>query len=255
MLHCINICSSIIRCIIILFFCRTRLNGKFRGIFILDDIFKIFFMNCINDMDNVLIISAVIRKNGYQIRGLLTYIVLCLTISRTVYVLIIHSLVELPGLRSFTGLIILFIAFRLAWTPEKYNRIKPNPNISAFQMMFIVIATDFSVCLDSVIITAELSTNPLFIAFGIFLSVFTLFTLYHSFSYVLGTPLIQVITSGLITHIAILSIVKDPLMKGPLLLTEYFFKIHINNWINVFALDIAIILMIIGVMRIIQNRT
>ncbi|WP_256239132.1 hypothetical protein [Bacillus sp. EB600] len=65
----------------------------------LGDILRIYFMNVINDMDNLLIISAVIRKYGYQIKPLLSYIVLCLTISRTLYVVIIQFLAEIPGLR------------------------------------------------------------------------------------------------------------------------------------------------------------
>jgi hypothetical protein len=59
----------------------------------LSDILKIYFMNVINDFDNVLIISAVIRKYGYQVKSSFSYIVLFLTISRTIYVLVIHSLV------------------------------------------------------------------------------------------------------------------------------------------------------------------
>jgi hypothetical protein len=65
----------------------------------LGEILKIYFMNLINDMDNILIISAVIRKYGYQIRSLFWYIVLCLTVGRTIYVLIVQFLAEIPGLR------------------------------------------------------------------------------------------------------------------------------------------------------------
>lgn len=222
----------------------------------MSDIIKIFFMNCINDLDNLLIISAVIRKYGYQVKALFSYIVICLTLSRTVYVIIIHSIVELPGLRLITGIIILCFAIRLAWFFEKDKRIKTIPNISVFQMMLIVIATDFSVCLDSVMITSELSSNPLFIAVGIFFSVSILFILYCSFTDILGnTSWIQVIASGLIAHIAILGIVKDPITKNPLMFIEDFFEININTWINVFALDIAVIIIIIGIIRRIQNRT
>ncbi|WP_338469748.1 hypothetical protein R4Z10_13110 [Niallia sp. XMNu-256] len=154
----------------------------------MSDIIKVFFMNFINDLDNLLIITAIIRKYGYTVKTLFLYIVICLTVSRTVYVLIIHSFVDLPGLRLITGVIILCISIRLAWSFEKNKRVKIIPNISALQMMLIVIATDFSICLDSVIITAELSSNPLFIAIGVLLSVSTLFYLYSSFTDILSIP-------------------------------------------------------------------
>ncbi|WP_223587543.1 TerC family protein [Neobacillus bataviensis] len=220
------------------------------------DIIKVFFMNSINDLDNLLIISAVIRKYGYKIGDLLIYIILSITLSRTIYVMVIHSLAELPGLRFITGVIILFIAIRLVWSIENDNKARTIPSISIFRMILIVLATDFSVCLDSVIITAELSSTPLFIITGIFLSVSAVFFLYNSFSEILGnTSWIQVIASGLIAHIAILSIVKDPITRIPVLFIEKFFEIHINSWINIFALDIAIIVIIIGVIRRFQNRT
>lgn len=222
----------------------------------MSDIIKIFLMNSINDIDNLLIISAVIRKYGYKIGELFIYIIFSITLSRTIYVMVIHSLAELPGLRFITGVIILFIAIRLVWSIENDSKARPIPSISIFRMILIVLATDFSVCLDSVIITAELSSNPLFIIIGIFLSVSAVFFLYHSFSDILGnTSWIQVITSGLLAHIAILNIVKDPITKIPILFIEEFFEININSWINVFALDIAIIVIIIGVIRRLQNRT
>jgi predicted tellurium resistance membrane protein TerC len=172
------------------------------------------------------------------------------------YVLVIHLLVEVPGLRVITGMVILWIAIRLAWSIEKSTGVRSIPSISIFQMMLIVLATDFSVCLDSVMITTELSSNPLFIVAGIFLSVSTVFIIFNSFSEILGnTSWIQIIASGLIAHIAILGMVKDPLAKNPLLFIENFLEIHINKWINVFALDVALIIIIIGVIRRIQNRT
>jgi predicted tellurium resistance membrane protein TerC len=213
-------------------------------------------MNSINDLDNLLIITTVIRKYGYIVKNLFHYIVICLTLSRTFYVLVIHSFVDFPSLRFFTGIIILCMAIRLAWSFEQDKRIKTIPTISVFQMMLIVMATDFTICLDSVIISAELSTNPLFIAIGICLSVSTLFILYCSFTDILeNASWIQVIASGLIAHIAILSIVKDPIAKTPLKFIENYLDIQMNNWINVFALDVAIIIIMIGILRRIQNRT
>ncbi|WP_338469747.1 hypothetical protein R4Z10_13105 [Niallia sp. XMNu-256] len=62
------------------------------------------------------------------------------------------------------------------------------------------------------------------------------------------------IASGLIAHIAILSIVKDPIAGTSLMLIENYLDIHLHHWIDVFALDVAMVIMIIGVIRRINSR-
>ncbi|MBA9029432.1 TerC family protein [Peribacillus huizhouensis] len=222
----------------------------------MSDILKIYLMNVINDIDNILIILAVIRKYHYQIKALFIYIVISLTISRTLYIMIIHSLSDIPGLRVIIGIVMLYIAIRLAWSIKKVRKTRSIPTISTFQMLLIIIVTDFSICLDSIMITAELSSNILFIVIGIFLSISTIFIIINLFSEIIAdTSWIQIIVNGLIAHVAILGIVKDPITKELLIFLEGFLEIHINNWINVFALDIVIIIMFIGLIRRIQNRT
>lgn len=222
----------------------------------MSEIIKIFFMNAINDIDNVLIISAVIRKYGYSVKSLFPYIVLFLTFSRTIYVMVIDLVIEVPGLRLITGVIILFVAIRLAWSIEKEKGIRQIPSIPVVKILLIVLATGFSVCLDSVMITSEISTNPFFAAVGIFLSISCVLIIFNLFSDILGkTSWIQIIAGGLIAHIAILSMVKDPITKNPLLFIEDLLEIHIDKWINVFALDIALIIIVVGLVRRIQNGT
>ena len=219
------------------------------------DILKIYFMNVINDVDNLLILSAVIRKYGYQIKILFSYIVLCLTISRTMYVAIIQFLAEIPGLRVVMGIILLCIAVSLACSTQKDNWARPIPSISIKKMMLIILATDFSLCLDSVMITSELSTNLLFIMTGIFFSVSTVFFILDSISEIMTkTSLVQIIAGGLIAYISVLGMLKDPIARKPILLVEDFFEITIHNWFNVFALDIAILVVFIGLMNRYKNR-
>ncbi|WP_458414256.1 TerC family protein [Schinkia sp. CFF1] len=215
---------------------------------------RIYIMNVINDIDNFLIISAIIRKYGYQIRTLFLNIVVCLTLSRTLYVSIIQYLEDIPGFRVITGVILLYIAFRLAFLTPKDCGARNQPNKTIVQMMLIILMTDFTICIDSVLITAELSTNPVFIMIGIFLSITTVFLLLDSFFYILTkSSIIQVIASGLIAHIAILGLLKDPITRIPVILIEDLFEININNWINVFALDISILFIIIGLMKRIKR--
>ncbi len=222
---------------------------------ILGDILKIYFMNVINDFDNLLIISAVIRKYGYQIKTIFSYIVLSLTISRTLYTVTIQFLADIPGLRVIIGMILLCVAIRLACTTQRDNGARSIPSISIGRMMLILLATDFSICLDSVMITAELSTNLLFIMVGIFLSVSTVFLLLDLFSEILvKSSLVQIIASGLIAYISILSIVKDPMTRSPIGFIEDFFEIQINHWINVLALDMALLVVFIGLMNRLKNR-
>jgi predicted tellurium resistance membrane protein TerC len=212
-------------------------------------------MNFINDIDNILIIAAVIRKNGFQIKSLLPYIVLCLTITRTLYVMVIHSLLHIPGLRVTTGILLLCMAIRSAWTINSANRTTSTPAKSIIRIMLLVIVTDFAVCLDSVTISAELSSNLFFILVGIFLSVATVFIIFDSFSEVLAnTSWIQIIASGLIGHMTVLSMVKDPVTENLISFIEWILEVDIERWINVFSLDIAIIIVIIGIMKRLQNR-
>lgn len=214
-------------------------------------------MNIINDLDNILIISAVIRKYGYQIKSLFPYIVLCLTISRTIYVMIIQFLAEIPGLRVVIGFILLCIAIRLACSIQEDKEDKEErsiPSISITKMMLIVFATDFSVCLDSVMVTSGLSANLIFIMAGIFLSVCTVFYVLDYFSEIMAkTSLVQIIAGGLIAHIAILDMLKDPITENPILYIEDFFQINIHYWYNMFALDIAILVIFIGLMKMIKS--
>jgi predicted tellurium resistance membrane protein TerC len=170
---------------------------------------------------------------------------------------VINSLAEIPGLRVITGIIILWIAMRLAWTTNSVGikNITYKPVKSLARILFIVIVTDFTVCLDSVMITSELSSNPFFILVGIFLSVATVFMLFFSYSEaIIGTSWIQIIASGLIAHIAILDIIRDPLTEKPIIMLENFFEIEIHKWIHMFALDIAIIIVIIGIIKRIQTK-
>lgn len=224
----------------------------------MSEIIKIYLLNVINDIDNIIIITAVIRKYGFRLKLLFPYIVVCLTLTRTFYVLIINSLAEVPGLRVVTGLIILSIVMRLAWSTNSIKKIKSltyKPVKSFIRIMFVVIITDFTVCLDSVMITSEISSNPTFIFVSIFLSVATVFIVFFSYSELfIATSWIQIIASGLIAHIAILGIVKDPITKKPISLLESFFNIEIHNWIHIFALDMAIIIVIIGVIKKIQSQ-
>ncbi|WP_256239133.1 hypothetical protein [Bacillus sp. EB600] len=84
----------------------------------------------------------------------------------------------------------------------------------------------------------------------------TVFFVLDSFTEVLAkTSLIQLIAGGLIAHIAILDMLKDPITRNPILFLEDFFEIKIHNWINFFALDIAILVIFIGLMKRIKSRT
>lgn len=213
-------------------------------------------MNLINDIDNILIISAVIRKYGYQVKSLFSYIVLILTISRTVYVLVIQFLADIPGLRVITGILLLFMAVRLAFSAQENIDMRSGSHSrkSTIKMLLIVLVTDFSICMDSVMVTSELSHNPIFIMVGIFLSVSTVFIVFDFFSEIMKkTYLVQILAGGLIAHIAILDMLKDPITEQPILFLEDFFKINIHNWYNMFAVDIALLVIFIGLMNRIKT--
>ncbi len=165
-----------------------------------------------------------------------------------------HYLTEISGVRVLLGLIMLLVAFHLAWSIQQDKGVRQVPDISKLKMIFLVLITDFSVCIDSVMIASGISFNPIYVAAGIFLSITTVILIFESFSGILiDTSFAQIIACGLIGHIALLNIIKDPISKIHIIYRECTGREH--QWIDVLAvLDIAIIIIIVGVLRRLHNR-
>lgn len=222
------------------------------------EVIHIFFINLVNDIDNVLILVAVMRKYSFNQKSVILYTVFLLTFSRTVYVGAVDSLTAIPGLRLISGLVMIGLALRLVlFSNYGVNRSLPVSWIKFWiKMTLVLLFTDFSICLDNVIVTAELSSRLVTAAIGIFLSLLTVFVLLRLLpKSVVESGWIQIIAAGLISHIAILGIVKDPLLANKLTQLDQMLKgTDISKAIQIIAVDIAIIMIIIGILKKFRHR-
>lgn len=221
------------------------------------EIIAIFLINLINDIDNVLILAAVMRKYSAYRTHVILYTAIILTFSRTVMVGVIDSLTEVPGLRVVSGLVIIFLAFRLILSKnDGLYRTSLSLGIKTWiQMTFTLLLTDFSICWDSVIVTSELSTHLLSAAIGIFLSLMTVFTLFRTLpESIADSGWIQIIAAGLISHVAILDIAKDPILESALhQLDLLLVDTSITTAINMAAIAMTIGMMLLGTLRKIKQ--
>lgn len=200
---------------------------------------------------------AIIRKYSFHQKSVILFTVFLLTFSRTVYVGAVDSLTAIPGLRLISGLIMIGLALRLVlFTDFGLKRSRPLSWIRSWiKMSFVLLFTDFTICLDNVIVTAELSSHPITAAFGIFISLMTAFVLLRLLpESVAESGWIQIIAAGLISHIAFLGIVKDPLLADKLIRLDQMLKgTDISKAIQIIAVNIAIIMIIIGILK--KNQT
>ncbi|MED4963933.1 TerC family protein [Heyndrickxia coagulans] len=152
-------------------------------------------------------------------------------------------------------MILLYIAFRFVSSIQPDSEARPVPSIPAAKMLFIVLAADFLVCMDSVLITSGISANLLYTMAGMALSLTTVLAFFEFFSEILDKiSLVQIVAGGLIAHVAVTGIFKDPVMKYPVSLLEKVWGFQLNEWINFIALDAAIFLILAGFMIKARNR-
>jgi predicted tellurium resistance membrane protein TerC len=232
-----------------------------------EKIFQLALLNVVNDIDNILIIAALLRKNLYEQHPRALFIVkvlaVCmLTLSRTFYVSIIQTLSELPGLHLLTGLIILWIGFRLVMNvgQDEDNRWfsfgATAPLIPIHKMLFIILLTDFVISFDTVFIMAEMTNNIFQALLGLFISLVIAFSLLPLLTRMINTFYwIQIIAGALLVHISILAIAKDALLQKVL---NHFFQatniINVDKMTLILAFDCMIIVLLIGLNRL-RKRT
>jgi len=223
-------------------------------------IIEIFLLNVINDIDNVLVIAALLRKYRFDQYKTLTYAVklygvLMLTSSRTFYVLIIQKLYILPGLHLISGLIVFWIACRMISPTTRSIHLvgsRNNPRIPLSRLLAIILVTDLGICLDTVVLTAELSNNMSEIVLGIFFSLFlTFFSLNYVAKIFFVFPWLQVFAAGIMTQVAVLGIAKEPVIGRCLDWVQGFFdSINAQHIVTTIAIDAAIIVIIVGMVKL-----
>ncbi|MGE6258076.1 TerC family protein [Heyndrickxia sporothermodurans] len=230
-------------------------------------VIQLALLNLLNDIDNILIIASLLRKNLYEQYPRALFIVkifaiIMLSASRTLYVSIIQTIIDFPGLHLITGLIVLFIGVRLALTaqPNEENRLlglgKDAPPIPIHRMLLIILLTDFVISLDTVIITAELSNNIFQTLFVLFFSLVVVFVLLPFLTTIINTFFwLQIIAGGILVQISVHAIAKEPFLLEMFSGTQKFIGIiNVERIVPMLAFDSMIIIIFIGIIRLIKNK-
>ncbi len=206
------------------------------------EILRVFFINLISDIDNMLILGTILRKYSYLNVTFLAVIVLTLT--RSFYVAVVEGLSQLPFFHLLVGIILLFIAFKLVTRSIKGEELKREQR-SAFlkiKVLFLLAATDFLICLDSIIVIYEFSTHMVPVLVGIFCS---LLISLHFLTLIekLATNYfwINVVAGGFIAHNAVMVIVKEPRVINWLV---YIDQVYPNGNIVEIVADGAVIMVV-----------
>ncbi|MEB3101655.1 TerC family protein [Ferviditalea candida] len=226
---------------------------------------KIFLLNFFNDLDNVLIIAALLRKYSYdqypsKYYQMIYYSIIALTITRTGYVFISRQLAEISGLRFFSGLVIIGLALRIVLTATRTDETRwfrsGSPSLSMLRMLALVVMTDFVICMDSIIVTAQLSDHVLEIMLGIFISLLITFTFMRYISKIFNfLPWIQIIVAGIMSQAAVLGMSKDPLLQDYVQwFNQNFANINTAKLFDVLAIDMGILMLLIGIFQLSRGK-
>ena len=136
----------------------------------MQDFLKVFSFNFISDIDNMIILGAILRKHSYLNITIPAAIVL--TITRTTYIIVISELSTVPLVHLLSGMLLLFIAFQLVKKSSKDERIPQRAThsiIYKMKVLLLLAATDFLICLDGVLVISKISHIPILFAFRLHL--------------------------------------------------------------------------------------
>lgn len=219
------------------------------------DFLKIFSMNLVSDIDNILILGTILRRYSYLNITFLAAIIL--TITRTMYVVLVDGLSILPMFHLLVGMILIYISFKLVTISITENvplrrTVKKSSYVKA-KVLFLLAATDFLICWDGVIVISRITQNISLVFLGIFLS---LLISLHFLPLItkLATMFfwINFIAGGFIAQHAIITITQDPWIADWIYdLNELIPEINI---INITANVAGIVILIIGVFSYIKHH-
>ncbi|MBL5810576.1 hypothetical protein B5V88_04355 [Heyndrickxia sporothermodurans] len=220
------------------------------------DFFKVFFINLVCDIDNMLILGAILRRHSYLNMTIPAAIVL--TFMRTVYVILINEgLSGVPLFQLLTGLILLFIAFKVVTMTisgeDLLSRNSTRSPKSTVKILLLLMGTDFLISLDSVFVISGISQTIFPVATGIFGSLM-ISLLFMSIIIRLAKAFfwINIIAGGFIAQNAMIGMSKDPW------LADWISQINQSfpnvNIVNIAANGAVILIVVIGVYSYIKHH-
>ncbi|MBO0992938.1 TerC family protein [Bacillus sp. SD088] len=220
----------------------------------MNEIIKVFLITFISDLDNLLILGAIIRKHP-QINIVFPAAVV-LTCTRAIYIVVMDTLLTIPVIHLIMGVILLFVAFSLVTKSfAEQTDIPPlNRSISIkVKVLSLLAATDFLICLDSVIVISEISQNMSMALIGIFLSlIISLFFLPMIIKVATKFAWVNIMAGAFIAQTAVVGIIGDPWLKGWILsINSYFPKV---NLIHVSANIVIVLVILVGCYSYIKSN-
>ncbi|KMY51446.1 TerC family protein [Peribacillus loiseleuriae] len=220
----------------------------------MQEFFKIFFINLICDIDNMLILGTILRNHSCL--HLTIPAAMLLTFTRTIYVILIDRLSYVPMLQMLMGIILLFIAYKvvttLIWEEDQYSHSTRSTN-SKVKVLLLLAATDFLISLDNVIVISRISQHVVPVIIGIFCGLLiSLFFLPLIIKLVKTFFWINIIAGGFITLNAINSIVNDPKLANWIDYINYLFPNA--NIVNLVTNGAVILTIIIGIFSYIKHH-
>jgi len=144
--------------------------------------FQIVFIDLVLAGDNAIIIGMVASQFDHNLRKKIIFWGIGVAIVlRIIFTIITSYLLQINGLRTIGGLLLLYIAYKLYKDviknqSEKEERIKTD-NSSFFKAMITVIIADFSMSLDNILgVAGAAKQHYILLVFGLILSILLMAT-------------------------------------------------------------------------------
>lgn len=218
----------------------------------IQEFFQVFIMTLISDIDNMLILGAILRRNSYLDVTFLAAILL--TFTRTIYVGLVEGVSGVPLFHMVTGVILLFISLKLVtkliYGVETYRPLQRSP-FKKVKILAALAATDLLICWDGVLIVSNISDQLILITIGIMSSLLiSLYFLRLIITLAAAIPWVNILAGGFIAQNAITAIAKDPWLEGWI----NYMDVHVPqvNIVNTVANGVVIIIVVIGLISYIK---
>ena len=144
--------------------------------------FQIVLIDLVLAGDNAIIIGMVASQFDHNLRKKIIFWGIAVAIVlRIIFTIITSYLLQINGLRTIGGLLLLYIAYKLYKDviknqSEKEERIKTD-NSSFFKAMITVIIADFSMSLDNILgVAGAAKQHYILLVFGLILSILLMAT-------------------------------------------------------------------------------
>lgn len=215
---------------------------------------KVFLITLVSDIDNMLILGTILRRYAYL--NITLPAILVLTFTRAIYVLIINGITDFPMIHILMGVVLLIIAFKLVRKSIDVETLRRPTGCSIYlkaKVLLILAATDFLICLDSIMIISGISQQVGYIMLGIFCSLMISILFLPLIVKLAATFFwINIIAGAFIAQHAVIGILKDPMLVQVVQAMNKLFPEA--NLINIAANGTIIIFIVIGVISYSKNN-